>query len=188
MARRPRWRWTDDVLRQASLFDLFGHRTGLNGSDNRVHLAASPGHHRMLRQGYTFKPPDPAAGTLVLGEYHPPTDPLPAPTPRGPGRPEAEDFTACVKATTALVDELLAKKYPGQRRHDFVAVTIAMLWPGAWGPGGHVSDGNPWPRGRNARALEDLHDRIKDTFYRETKRRRRLALKPRRARIKPRSR
>jgi len=152
---KPRRRWTDDVIRHKSFPELFEERTGLCGRDDRVRRAASPRHRQMLREGWKETRP---------GFFeHDGASPA-APAPRGPGRPEDEDFNACVVAMTDLVDELQEKRTGAKlRRHDFIAVTIALIYPGDWPLTRINSRGREVPA---ATALEDMRSRVKEAYHR----------------------
>jgi hypothetical protein len=82
------------------------------------------------------------------------------------GRPADELFNACVVATTDLVAQL-----QGTRRHDWTAVTMAIISMGGWGPSGHGTPFTPGDEKVLRRELGQLRERIEETYRRVTRRR-----------------
>jgi len=129
-----------DAITDASLLDTFAQRTGVK------------------LQGDTFARVRRAADAMFHPEHH-------AEPTRRCGRPEEDLFNACVVATTDLVAVLR-----GKRRHDWPAITLAMIYPGHWGPSGwntrfHVND-----RKRLQREATALCQRIEEAYGRAKRR------------------
>lgn len=89
----------------------------------------------------------------------------PTPAPRR-GRKQKREFNACVLALTALVDEL--QGHPAE--HDWQTITVAMIWPGGWGPNGEYDGEHRVPfssdRDIRRRQIEHLCVLVKKAYYR----------------------
>jgi hypothetical protein len=97
--------------------------------------------------------------------FHPECHTKPA---RGVGRPPEDVFNSCVVATADLVAEL-----QGTARHDWQTVTLALVYPGNWGPDGWRTAFQGTHRERAILRREVAHfcERIEEAYRREVRRR-----------------
>jgi hypothetical protein len=102
---------------------------------------------------------DPRTDDRVLRATRP-SWPQAPPGTRPRGRPKDASWKSCVMATVELVCRL-----QGTRRHDFIAVTLAMMVPGGWGPRGWNMPFNRTPE-RIRQDMKLLRERIEEAYRR----------------------